>query len=146
MSGDLKFSPATHQDMPAIFEQAKALVDRYEDQSLIDYPKVIAWMGRKIERNLADYTCVYNRDCKAAYYALRKCEDGYELDDFYVLPQYRGQGIGTKILEKCLADAQHQLFVYVFKSNSGAIALYKRHGFEIIEQVSPTRIIMRCRS
>lgn len=142
----LDYSPATQEDISAIFHLAKALVDQYEDKNLIDYPKVVAWISRKIESNLSNYTCVRLNSRKVAYYALVKCEDGYELDDFYVLPLYRGQGIGTKILVKCLADTQHQLFLYVFKSNYGAVSLYRRYGFEMIEQVSPTRMIMRCRS
>ena len=54
--------------------------------------------------------------------------------------------IGKKILEKCLADTQHQLFLYIFMSNYDAVSLYRRCGFEMAEQVSPTRMIMRCRS
>ena len=146
MIAAIEYFPATQQDISAIFDLAKALVDQYEDKSLIDYPKVIAWINRKIENNLSNYTCVCLNNHKVAYYSLSRCEDGYELDDFYVLPAYRGQGIGTKILEKCLADTQHQLFLYVFKSNYDAVSLYRRCGFEMAEQVSPTRMIMRCRS
>ena len=142
----LDYSPATQEDISAIFHLAKALVDQYEDKSLIDYPKVIVWINRKIENNLSNYTCVWLNNQKVAYYSLSRCEDGHELDDFYVLPAYRGQGIGTKILEKCLEDTHHQLFLYVFKSNYDAVSLYRRCGFEITEQVSPTRMIMRCRS
>jgi ribosomal protein S18 acetylase RimI-like enzyme len=52
-----------------------------------------------------------------------------------LLPQFRGQGIGTKLTKKALAAAQafglHRVELTVREHNSGAIELYKKEGFEI---------------
>ena len=66
-----------------------------------------------------------------------------ELDDFYILPQFRGRGIGTAVLEKCIRESSLPIFLYVFTRNTGALNLYQRMGFRIAEQISSTRSIMR---
>jgi ribosomal protein S18 acetylase RimI-like enzyme len=52
-----------------------------------------------------------------------------------LLPQFRGRGIGTKLTQKALAAARafglHRVELTVRESNTGAIELYKREGFEI---------------
>jgi ribosomal protein S18 acetylase RimI-like enzyme len=52
-----------------------------------------------------------------------------------LLPQFRGQGIGTKLTKKALAAARafglHRVELTVREHNTGAIELYKKQGFEI---------------
>lgn len=136
----LSFSASEPADVPVIFAQAKALIDAYEDLSAIDYEKVLSWTERKITAYIESYNCVWIDGEKCAYYRLS--EDG-ELDDVYVLPSFRGQGIGSAILKKCIEDSKAPLWLYVFKKNSAAIRLYRRFGFEIRETVDETRQIMR---
>ena len=140
---ELTYAAAKKEDAPVIFELCKNLIDAYEDLTSIDYESVLQWVEKKIATNISAYTCVYRDTQKVGYYSLTCSENGWELDDFYVLEQYRGCGIGTKILEKCLQDAKGPVFLYVFRKNLGAIRLYERHGFSVKEQVGKTRLIMR---
>lgn len=135
----LQFVNADVCDIPVIFMQAKELIDLYEDIQSIDYKKVLSWMERKIANNIFQYDCVMTDGVKCAYYHL--CEDG-ELDDVYVLPQYQNRGIGTAILEKCIAESDKELYLYVFCRNTRAVAFYERFGFSVTEQVGKTRMIM----
>ncbi|MEA2939725.1 MAG: hypothetical protein QOD09_254 [Bradyrhizobium sp.] len=52
-----------------------------------------------------------------------------------LLPQFRSQGIGTKLTKKALAAARayrlHRVELTVREHNTGAIELYKKAGFEI---------------
>ena len=52
-----------------------------------------------------------------------------------LLPQFRGQGIGTKLIRVALAAARafglHRVELTVREHNTGAIELYKKEGFEI---------------
>ena len=52
-----------------------------------------------------------------------------------LLPQFRGQGIGAKLIQSALAAAQayglHRVELTVREHNTGAIELYKKQGFEI---------------
>lgn len=51
-----------------------------------------------------------------------------------LLPEYRGKGLGSKLLAAVLAQAQkfglEKVELHVYTSNSAAIALYKKFGFE----------------
>ena len=52
-----------------------------------------------------------------------------------LLPQFRGRGIGTKLIQSALAAARayglHRVELTVRENNTGAIELYKKAGFEI---------------
>ena len=136
---NLLFCAASESDVPVIYEQAKALIDAYEDTQAIDYDKVLAWVRRKIETQIQSYTRVLLDGKICAYYRL--CADG-ELDDLYVLDGFRGQSIGSEILNKCIKESSNGIWFYVFSRNIRAIAFYKRFGFTVREQIGTTRVIM----
>ena len=135
----LRFISADRSDIPVIFAQAKALIDTYEDSTAIDYEKVLSWVKRKITENISQYCCVISGGVKCAYFRL--CKDG-ELDDLYVLPDFRGRGIGSEILRKCIADSKNPMHLYVFSGNIRAISFYERFGFSVRQTVGKTRLIM----
>ena len=135
----LQFLTATAEDIPAIYSQAKNLIDTYEDLSSIDYDKVLAWVRRKIETHISEYCRVTAEGEVCAYYHL--CEDG-ELDDLYVLPDFQNRGIGTEIMRKCISKSTKHLYLYVFSRNVRAIAFYERFGFVEQKTVGDTRLIM----
>ena len=140
---ELTFLPATDEDVSAIYDLCKDLVNRYEDPASMDIDRVLLWILDKIQSNIAKYTCVREAGEKVAYYCLAESNDGWELDDLYVLAQHRNRGIGSEILERCISEASASIFLYVFTGNAGAIRLYERHGFSCVQQVSKTRQIMR---
>lgn len=137
---NLEYESAGAADVPVIFAQAQALVDAYEDVTAIDYDRVMDWMQRKITKLVGSYTRVRRDGAICAYYRLTA--EG-EVDDFYVLPAFRGQGIGSAILEKCLRESEKPPWLYVFTKNARAVALYERFGFRVAERVDNTRVIMR---
>lgn len=139
---NLTFSPADDGDIGPIFSLSKDLIDRYEQLETIDYPRVLAWVRRKIEGNIAGYTCIHADGAPAGYY--RFCENGprMELDDLYILPPYQNRGIGTAIIKKCCQESDRPVMLYVFVRNTGAVALYQRLGFRITETVGVSRYIM----
>ena len=130
---------ASESDIPVIFDQAKNLIDAYEDLSAIDYDKVLDWMERKISKNISGYRCVWKDGLPCAYYCL--CEDG-ELDDLYVLPAFQNMGIGSEIMAKCIVESEKPLYLYVFTGNIRAISFYERFGFTKSESIGHTRMIM----
>ena len=136
---NLCYVNVTHSDVPVIFAQAKNLIDTYEDLASIDYDRVMNWVEKKITAHICDYRAVQQNGKTCAYYRLTA--DG-ELDDFYVLPGYRCQGIGSEILKKVLADSKSPVYLYVFSRNTRAIALYARFGFTVRESIGKTRLIM----
>lgn len=139
----ITYQAAGQEDIPAIFSMSKALIDQYEDIASIDYQKVLQWVQNKITENIRLYQCIYANGEKAGYFRLILGEMEAELDDLYVLPAFRNQGIGTAVLQHCVSITHTPIFLYVFKNNSEAIKLYSRIGFSVSEEVGKTRYILR---
>ena len=140
----LQYTAAESADIEIIFSQLKALIDAYENLEAISYEKVLSWCRRQIEQHIDQYTCVLADGEKAGWYCFSPSDDGrMELDNFYVLPKYRNQGVGTAVLNRIIAETDKPIFLYVFTKNTRAIALYERTGFRVTEQVGTTRCIMQ---
>ena len=133
--------PAVEADIEAIFALNKKLIDEYEDTAAIDYPAVLGWVDRNIRENIGSFRRILAEGELAGYYCLAPAGDKMELDSLFVLGPFQGQGIGTAILRQCQADSP-SLFLYVFRRNLRAIALYERMGFQITKEVGKTRCIM----
>lgn len=140
---ELTFAPADSRDIQPLLEQNRLLIERYEDPAAIDLPRVLAWTGRKIEKNLSQYRRILLGRTHVGYYRLCPGETETELDDLYIFPEFRGRGIGTAVLNSCIAQSEQPLTLCVFTGNTGAVALYRRMGFETTHHLSHTRCIMR---
>ncbi|MGM9662228.1 MAG: GNAT family N-acetyltransferase [Oscillospiraceae bacterium] len=138
----LTYEPAREADADAVFAFSKELIDRYEDLQAIDYEKVLDWVRRKVDGHIGEYLCVMADGQKAGYCRIHAAEGKTELDDLYVFPEWRGRGIGTAVIEKCCAAAGTPVFLYVFRKNRRAVALYERLGFRVIREAGGTRYIM----
>ena len=133
--------PADLSDVQRIFSLSKSLIDQYEDIASIDYDRVLVWVRRKIEENIAQYRRILYDGSHAGYYRLCPAEDGWELDDLYVFPEYQNRGIGSGIIRRCCACGP--VILYVFTKNTRALALYRHMGFHTLRAVGTTRLILR---
>lgn len=143
MTLELKYERASGADVEAIFTLSKALIDQYEDVESIDYDKVLQWVCRKIDAQIGEYQRVLMDGDLAGYVHFHPDGERMELDDLYILPEYRGRGIGTAVMEKCCAETEKPVYLYVFRRNEGAVRLYRRLGFEIVQEVGSSRYIMQ---
>ena len=138
---NLTFFPADQTDAGAIFALCRGLIDQYEDISSIDYTRVLDWVRRKIGENITEYRRILADGIHVGYFRLCPHEDGWELDDLYIFPAFRGRGIGTAVIRDCCARGPVTL--YVFRKNTGALALYRRLGFREVGGAGKTRLILR---
>ena len=62
-------------------------------------------------------------------------EDFIEIGQFFILPEYQNQGIGTYVLRQVLdrADRSGLTAKLAYLRNNPVASLYGRHGFKIIE-------------
>ena len=144
ISTNLYLDTATREDVEAIYKLCEALVLKYEDSSVVDISKALEWVKKKIENSIDDYSVIFENNQKVGYVSVHKEENMWELDDFYILEEYRGRGIGSQVLEY-IVKKYDRIFLYVFKENIGAISLYEKYGFKVVKEVGTTRLIMERR-
>lgn len=61
-----------------------------------------------------------------------------EIRALYVLPDARGMGVGSRLLEFMLNRVTHPVRLFIAKSNSPARCLYERYGFRIAREFETT--------
>lgn len=83
------------------------------------------------------YELVYKNDNLAGYFGVKREKEKLFLSKFYLDSDFRGQGIGRKMMDKVIELGKDLKAVYltVNKQNSGPIAVYKNLGFNIVDSV-----------
>ena len=133
----VEFVKAEQRDLPLLFALNRELIEHYEDLTTIDLPRVLHWVEQNLEAHLGDFRRILYDGDLAGFFCL---SDG-ELDSLFILPPFRGRGIGTQVIRYCQENAP-SLLLYVFKKNTGAVNLYHRMGFQITKEAGTTRYIM----
>ena len=64
---------------------------------------------------------------------LTNIDDGKLLEELYIEEEFRNKGIGTDIIKSIIRE-NHTVYLWVYKENIQAIALYKRLGFIVIDE------------
>ena len=141
---ELTFRQAENEDAEHIFRFNKQLIFDYESLEDINLEKVLRWVQKKITSRIEEYAAIYADGKKAGYYHFFQNEEGeFELDDLYIFPEFRNQGIGSAVIRKCCSSVKEPVMLYVFIRNKGAVSLYKRMGFQVMETIKNSRYIMK---
>ncbi|ESA38974.1 gcn5-related n-acetyltransferase [Leptolyngbya sp. Heron Island J] len=61
-----------------------------------------------------------------------------------VLPEYRGQGIGTQLLTHLFAASEQSSISLSVSANNPAVRLYRRFGFEVVKSNQESLTMRRC--
>lgn len=108
------------------------------EQEEID--KIIRYVDNNISKEIKDYKIITYNNKRIGCYLVLKKDDGVILEEIYLENKYRNKGIGTNIIKDIL---KHNPIVYlwVYKDNKKALSLYKKLGFNILEETE-TRYYM----
>lgn len=141
---ELTFRKAENEDAERIFQFNKEMILQYETLEEINLDYVLSWVQKKISSRIDEYTVICAEGKKAGYYHFFRNEEGeLELDDLYIFPEFRNQGIGSVVIKKCCTSVKEPVMLYVFTRNKGAVSLYKRMGFQVTETIKDSRLIMK---
>lgn len=141
---DITYEKAGAGDIEPVYESCGKLIREYEDLEAIDYPRVMRWVRGKLEKAIGEYTVIRADGEKAGYYHFFRNDEGWlEIDDLYVFPAFRNRGIGTAVIRKCCTSVREPVMLYVFIKNEGAVSLYERLGFRVVETLRGSRYIMK---
>ena len=142
MFRDITVTEAGPEEIDAIYGLAEDLIRQYENGAQVPLDEALAWTRRKIEKKIHEYRVVRYGGRKAGYFRFCREGKGMELDDLYILEPFRNRGIGSWIVERCCRSTILPVSLCVFRENTGAVALYRRLGFEIKERIDENRCLM----
>ncbi|MCH8529477.1 MAG: GNAT family N-acetyltransferase [Saccharospirillum sp.] len=63
---------------------------------------------------------------------------GNEIRALFVHPSFRGKGVGKKLLDHLITQAETPATLHVAKSNRAAKSIYQKHGFRVTEEYVAT--------
>lgn len=101
------------------------------------------WNEEKQKEYFKDFINAYGKDIliieeynkRIGFYHGEKLNaNEYEVGNICIIPECQGRGIGTKILNDIIKEHKNQnIYLRYFKQNP-VVKLYKRLGFEIVEE------------
>ena len=118
-----------------IFEYAKDLPEE-EINKINNYVKI------NVPKLLNDYSNIIVDNKVIGCLLLTNKDDGVLLDEIYLEEEYRNKGIGTDIIKNVIKE-NDIIYLWVYKENIKAISLYKKLGFNIIDETE-SRYYMKC--
>ncbi len=126
--------PAEPDDAPAIatvHSRSRRVTMPYlpEGSHRRSHEQVTAWVGEHVLPG--NRVWVAEQDGQVVGYAAL---EGDLLDQLYLLPEARRQGIGTALLDEVKRASPGGVRLWVFQANVDAQAFYRRHGFRVVEQ------------
>lgn len=131
---------AQEQDLPQVMELIRALAHYEEalDEVVVNEAQLRNdWLTGRFELFILDSSSEEKIAGMALFYPRYSTWKGacYYLEDLYVLPQYRGQGWGTALLQAVAQKAREagacRLDWQVLDWNSSAVKLYEKLGAQI---------------
>jgi ribosomal protein S18 acetylase RimI-like enzyme len=148
-AGALTIVAATKADLAAIAELAGVVWRRHDPDIIareqIDYMLALGYshaaLSRFIEEKDAGLDLARFGDRLAGFAAYYRTAGGRELklDKLYVLQEFQGRGVGSRLIATAEAAARAQrcsaLVLNVNKNNVQAIRAYEKNGFAVREAV-----------
>jgi len=132
--------PATLECRPAVPGDAEALASVYlrSRRELVacaplahSDEEIRAWIrGRLIPAGRTTVALVGGE--VVGLLAVSSKPDGSWIDQLYLIPERIGEGIGTVLLERALAELPPPIRLYTFQANARARRFYEARGFEAI--------------
>ncbi len=149
LCGDLQLTPVTEHEFPAVHELAETIWRQHYTEIIT--PEQIDYMlaGRFSDDALRDQLQAPYKWLEllrlsgtpvgyCGYELSREDPDALKVGQLYVLENHRGKGLGRFMLGYVEKRARelglHRLVLQVNKRNTGAIAFYRRAGFEVVRE------------
>ena len=131
---EYKLLKSTSNDINRLIEYKKRTIYEYaKDLSDEEINKINWYIASEVPK-LIDVYCNIMVDNKIiGCLLLTNKDDGKLLDEIYLEKVYRNKGIGTEIIRDILSN-NDIVYLWVYKKNDKAISLYRKLGFNVIEE------------
>jgi GNAT superfamily N-acetyltransferase len=133
-SDNFSIKKTTKDNIDEIYNFKLDTIINNNDISEEEYVKITKYISADIKSHIDDYNMVIIENKVVGTFCFYEDSEGYLLDEIYIISDYRGFNIGSKIIEKiknlCL-EKRKTLYLWVYKTNEGALRLYNKLGFSI---------------
>jgi ribosomal protein S18 acetylase RimI-like enzyme len=129
--GGTEIRPADVADAAAIARvhmASRAATMPYLPPQKRSHDQVTDWVRDTLHRTCQIWVAA--RDGEILGYAAL---EGDMLEDLYLRPDVRRQGIGTLLLDTVRRHSPAGVSLHVFQQNTDARAFYERHGFTVVD-------------
>ena len=131
---EYKLSNSSNKDINRLIEYKKRTIYQYaKDLSNEEIDKINKYIINGVPRPISDYSNIIVDNKIVGCLLLINKDDGKLLDEIYLEEEYRNKGIGTEIINDILNN-NDVVYLWVYKENEKAISLYKKLGFNVIEE------------
>lgn len=125
---------SSNKDIDRLVEYKKITIYEYaKDLSDEEIDKINNYVTDEVPKLISDYCNIIVDNKIVGCLLLTNKDDGRLLDEIYLEEEYRNKGIGTRIIKDILNN-NDIVYLWVYKENENAISLYKKLGFNILEE------------
>ena len=136
---------ATDKDTNVLIKYKLANIFDYANGlSKEETAKIKRYVNSHIPKKLNNYKIIIHDNIIIGCILVEKMDDGVLLDEIYIEKNYRNKGLGTKLIKDVILN-NNIIYLWVYKENVKAISLYKKLGFNTIEETE-TRLFMANRT
>ena len=131
---DYKLIKSSNDDIEKLIEYKKKTIFEYaKDLPENEINKINNYVKNNVPKLLNNYSNIVVDDKVVGCLLLTDKDDGTLLDEIYLEEKYRNKGIGTNILKEVINN-NDIIYLWVYKENVQTISLYKKLGFNVIEE------------
>lgn len=131
---EYKLLKSTSNDVNRLIEYKKRTIYEYaKDLSAEEINKINRYITSEVPKLINVYCNIMVDNKIIGCLLLTNKDDGKLLDEIYLEKVYRNKGIGTEIIRDILSN-NDIVYLWVYKKNDKAISLYRKLGFNVIEE------------
>ena len=129
-----RISKSSDKYINRLIEYKKRTIYEYaKDLSNEEIDKINKYVTSEIPKLINDYCNIIVDNKMVGCLLLINKNDDKLLDEIYLEEEYRNKEIGTEIIKDILNN-NDIVYLWVYKENKKAISLYKKLGFNVIEE------------
>ena len=129
-----KLVKSSNDDIDKLIDYKKKTIFEYaNDLPNNEINKINNYVNNNVPKLLDNYLNIVVDDKIVGCLLLTDKDDGILLDEIYLEEDYRNKGIGTDIIKNVISN-NDIIYLWVYKENLIAVSLYKKLGFNIIEE------------
>ena len=125
---------SSSEDIDRLIDYKKKTIFEYaKDLSENEINKINNYVENEVPKLLNNYSNIVVDNKIVGCLLLTPKDDGILLDEIYLEEEYRNKGIGTNIIKEVINN-NDIIYLWLYKENVQAISLYKKLGFNVIEE------------